>query len=139
MKTLVVDDNRHAREGLCLLLAMGAGLKEVFQASGGEEAVRLARQLQPELILMDVQMLGVDGLEAIRRIRSLDPKVRIVAMSMDPSKQEAALEAGADAFADKVDLGHRLASMAGKGGAADFGLLPGGDPPPTDPKDHGTT
>jgi DNA-binding NarL/FixJ family response regulator len=133
VKTLVVDDNRHAREGLCLLLGMGAGFEEVFQASGGEAAVHLAQVIHPELVLMDVHMAGVDGLEATRRIRILEPRARIVAMSVDPKLRDKALKAGADAFIDKVELGHQLALMAGEGGPPDLGLLAIAGPP-TDPR-----
>lgn len=130
MKTLVVDDNPTARQGLCLLLQMNAGMTRVYQATGGYEALVLARRLRPDLVLLDLQMPGMDGLEVARQLRQMDG-IHIVAMSMDPALREEALAAGAHDFVDKIELGYKLASMAGRGphatdGAGTVGFLLGG-------------
>jgi PAS domain S-box-containing protein len=99
-KVLVVDDVPHNRE--MLLDALGMLGFEMVQASDGEEAVDLAAQCQPDLIVMDLMMLSVDGYEATRRIRRVPElaSVPIIAASasVTPEVKERCRAAGADAF-----------------------------------------
>lgn len=96
-RILVVDDNEDCRKALRAFLE--ASEYEVHEAADGEEAVRCARRILPDLILIDLMMPGVDGLEATRRIREL-PKlgeVRIVAISAMEGAREVSRSVGLDA------------------------------------------
>lgn len=70
----------------------------VGEVADGKEAVHQTQASQPDVVLMDVQMPGMDGLEATRLIKDKQPEVRVVVLTMYPGHQAGALEAGADAF-----------------------------------------
>jgi DNA-binding NarL/FixJ family response regulator len=76
---------------------------EVCEAADGDEAVLLAEEFQPDLILMDARMPKMNGIEAIRIIRAKSPRIKIIVLSMYPDIKDEALEAGADAFVSKSD------------------------------------
>src|SRR5579862_6859697 len=97
MKILVVDDHILVRTGFALLISNMAGMQVVGEASDGREAVRLARELQPDIAVMDITMRGLNGLEAIEQIRSSCPKTRVVMLSMHANEEfvAKALRAGA--------------------------------------------
>ena len=80
-RILIVDDHDTVREGLRLLLAEEPALEVVGEAASGEEAISLASALTPEVILMDVALPGIDGLEAIRRIRASGARPRILVLT----------------------------------------------------------
>ena len=96
IRLMLADDHRMLREGLGRSLTE-EGFEIVGEASDGEEAVRLAGQLAPDVILMDVTMPDVDGVEATRRITREHPGIRIVMLTMhaDESVIAEALRAGA--------------------------------------------
>ena len=81
LSVLVVDDHHLLRRGLIGVLLEIPGLHVCGEASSGEEALRLARQLEPDLVMMDLRMPGIGGLEAARRIRIALPRVRIVGVT----------------------------------------------------------
>lgn len=78
---LVVDDQSIVREGLCAMLGAKSGLEVIGEASNGEEAVTLAAELKPDVILMDLVMPGKGGVAAIRDIVQDDPEARILVLS----------------------------------------------------------
>jgi CheY-like chemotaxis protein len=98
---LIVDDQPRARKSLKALLSTWARVLEMREAGDGREALRLVEQFQPDLVLMDVRMPEVDGLEATRQIKARWPKVKVVVLSMYVENQDEALAAGADAFVGK--------------------------------------
>lgn len=82
IKVLVVDDHDLVRMGITRMLADISGVKVVGEAASGEEALRLARELTPQVVLMDVKMPGIGGLEATRKLLRQDPDVRVVAVTV---------------------------------------------------------
>jgi two-component system, NarL family, invasion response regulator UvrY len=82
IKVLVVDDHDLVRMGITRMLADVNGIKVVGEAATGEDALRLARELNPQVVLMDVKMPGIGGLEATRKLLRQDPDVRVVAVTV---------------------------------------------------------
>ena len=82
IRILVVDDHQLVRIGTSRLLADIEGFEIVGQAGSGEQAIDMVRDLKPDVVLMDVQMPGIGGLEATRRCLRVDPELRIVAVSV---------------------------------------------------------
>lgn len=82
IKVLVVDDHDLVRMGITRMLTDISGIKVVGEAASGEEAIRLARELQPQVVLMDVKMPGIGGLEATRKLLRQDPDLRILAVTV---------------------------------------------------------
>ncbi len=111
MRIIIADDQRHARSGLAALLRASLPRPEIWEAVNGGEAVRLADEVDPDAVLVDVRMPGMNGLEAARLIRSRHPRARIIALSLNDGYAEAALEAGADAFVGKGENPDRLLSL----------------------------
>jgi len=112
MKTrvLVVDDSAMVRERLCQILKADGHFALVGSANNGRSAVELAAQLLPDLVLMDVQMPEMDGLEATRRIKTQAgaPKVLMVTLDDTAACRAAAKAAGADGFVSKASMGKTL-------------------------------
>ena len=97
---LVVDDHTLFRRGLIALLGQDAGLQVVGEAGDAAEALRLAPQLQPQVILMDNHLPGVMGVDAIRGLREVAPASRVLMLTVSEDGQDlsAALQAGADGY-----------------------------------------
>jgi CheY-like chemotaxis protein len=104
LRLLVADDHRVVREGLIGMFDDQPGLSIVGEAADGREAVELSRQLRPDVVLMDVSMPVMDGIEATRRIKSELPELRVIGLSMhdDDGTAESMREAGAEAFVSKA-------------------------------------
>jgi DNA-binding NarL/FixJ family response regulator len=100
---LLVDDNALFRDGLAHILAADGRFHVVGQASSGEEAVAAAARLQPDLILTDLHMPGMSGVDAIRHLRAVDPDVAIGVLTMFESNEyvQSALDAGASGYLAK--------------------------------------
>ena len=78
INVLVVDDHGLVRRGIRRILDDVSGIKVVAEAESGEEALKLARQLKPEVVLMDVKMPGIGGFEATRKLIRLDPDIKVL-------------------------------------------------------------
>ena len=82
IKILVVDDHDLVRTGIRHLLSGEAGFEVVGEAACGEDALQQARDLRPDVVLMDIHMPGMGGLEATRRILAASPQVRVIAVTV---------------------------------------------------------
>ena len=104
IRVLLADDHQVMREGLARLLQGHGDIEVIGQAADGQQAVELALQLRPDVVLMDVVMPGIDGIEATRRIRRELPHVQIIGLSMhDEEEVTAAMsDAGAAAYLVKT-------------------------------------
>jgi DNA-binding NarL/FixJ family response regulator len=103
VRVLVADDQTVVREGLVMLLGLSAGVEVVAAAADGVEAVRLARQHHPDVVLMDLRMPRVDGVAATRRILADVPGTQVIVLTTyaDDESVFAALEAGARGYLTK--------------------------------------
>jgi two-component system, NarL family, response regulator len=99
-KVLVVDDHPIVRMGLASMVASQAGLSLLGEASSGEDAVRLYQQLRPDVVLMDLRMVGLDGVGAIVAIRAFDIEARVIILTTFDGEEDIyrGLRAGAKAY-----------------------------------------
>jgi DNA-binding NarL/FixJ family response regulator len=99
-KILLVDDHQMMREGLRLLLEKERGVRVVGDAADGRSAIEKARQLSPDVVVMDIGLPGLNGIEATRQIIAAAPGVKVIALSMHSDKRYVIemLRAGAAAF-----------------------------------------
>lgn len=107
---LVADDHALFRDGLTSLIGRWPDFEVVAAAADGAEAIRLARRLHPRLVLMDVRMEPVGGVEATARICAEDPSVKVVMLTMSRLGEDVyqALRSGADGYVIKDEPAHRL-------------------------------
>ncbi len=108
---LIVDDQPRARKSLRALLSTWSQISEMHEASNGREAVQLAKELQPDVVLMDVLMPEVDGLKATEQIKAMRPQVKVIVLSMYTEYRDEALAAGADAFVGKGEAPDKLLDL----------------------------
>ncbi|HJP65400.1 MAG TPA: response regulator transcription factor [Actinomycetota bacterium] len=103
VRVVIVDDSESTRAMLREALDLDDTIEVVGEAGGGREAVRLAAEARPDVILMDIRMDDVDGIEATRVISSARPQARVIALtwSDDPMTARAMLEAGAVGYVVK--------------------------------------
>ena len=112
IRVLIVEDSEPFREFLRSTLQDKLELQTIGEASDGGEAIELAQALQPDLILLDIGLPKLNGIEAARRIRELAPRSKIIFCSQESSVDivEAAFGAGASGYVVKVDAGSELLS-----------------------------
>lgn len=79
---LIVDDHELVRTGLKGILSVSNDYQVVGEADTGEEALRLCKELQPDLVLMDINMPGIGGLEATRKLKQFNPEIKIIVLTM---------------------------------------------------------
>jgi DNA-binding NarL/FixJ family response regulator len=110
IRVLVVEDFEPFRRFLCSMLEKGSGLQVVAEVSDGLEAVAKADQLQPDLILLDIGLPSLNGIEAARRIRKVSPESKILFLSQESSADviEEALSLGAMGYVIKAHAGSEL-------------------------------
>lgn len=103
MRVLLAEDHKLVRQGTRLYLE-GMGVEVVGEATTGVEAVRMAHALQPDVVVMDIHMPELTGIEATRRIRHDHPAIRVLVLTAydEPAYIHALLEAGADGFVLKT-------------------------------------
>lgn len=97
IRVLITDDHGVVRQGLRMFLSLDGDLEVVGEARDGEEALSLARQLEPDVVLMDLLMPGMDGIEATRAIKAGMPDVEVVALTsvLEDASVANAVKAGA--------------------------------------------
>jgi len=107
---LLADDHRILREGIRSLLEKEPDIEVVAEASEGGEAVAKAQQLSPDLVLMDITMPGMNGLEATRQIKALKPGVKVLILTMHESNQYISqfLRSGASGYVLKDTAAQEL-------------------------------
>ncbi len=110
IRVLLVDDHKVMRQGLVSMISAQPGVQVAGEAGSGEEALALARQLSPDVILMDISMPGMDGVEATRLIKVENPEIRVIGLSMfaDEGIAKKMSEAGADGFVSKSQSSSEL-------------------------------
>jgi DNA-binding NarL/FixJ family response regulator len=103
IKIILVDDHAVVRAGFRMLLATSENIEVIGEAERGEQAIQLYLELQPDMLVMDLSMPGIGGLEAIRRIVQRDPKARILVFSVHHEQVyvQRALSAGAQGYITK--------------------------------------
>ena len=125
IRVLIVDDHVPFREGLRALLTSVPEMKVAGEAANGKEAVREAAKLQPDVILMDIQMPGMNGIEATRLIYQSSPHIGVIVLTMfeDDDSVFAAMRAGARGYllkgADQTEILRAIHSV--RNGEALFG------------------
>jgi DNA-binding NarL/FixJ family response regulator len=110
IRLLIVDDHEIFRKGLRSLVESSADLEICGEAANGIEAVEAARHLKPDVIVMDISMPSMNGLDATKRIRKEVPQSRVLVLSQHDSSHilTAAIEAGASGYVTKSQVAHYL-------------------------------
>ncbi|MBL8300682.1 MAG: response regulator transcription factor [Rhodanobacteraceae bacterium] len=127
IRIVVVDDHSVVREGICGLLRTDPRFSVIAEAGDGAAAVALCSTHQPDLVLLDLIMQGMDGIEATRRIRSSCPHshVMVLTSTEDENLILQAIEAGAQSFLLKSVRGEYLLDAVARAAAGDAVLHPG--------------
>src|ERR1700693_765311 len=110
LRVLIVDDHEAGRKGVCAILSSRVDIEVCGEAVNGEEAMVKAKELKPDLIILDVTMPVLNGFDAAREIQKILPKVRILMLSMHESKQlvEEAKRLGVHGYVSKTQAGDVL-------------------------------
>ena len=110
LRVLVVDDHAVVRRVVCALLSQDPTLDVICQTATGEDAVIKAAELRPDLIVLDIGLPGISGIEAARQIRQVSPTSKIIFLSQHDSLQMAreALGVGGRGYVTKIDAAAEL-------------------------------
>jgi len=127
-RVLFADDHKVIRQGLVAMLQGQPDIEVVGQAADGLEAVEMSRSLRPDVVVMDVSMPKMDGVEATRRIKVEQPGVRVIGLSMleEGEIAERMRQAGAEAFVNKAESAATLLRAIYR--ISDPGIPPAGAP-----------
>jgi two-component system invasion response regulator UvrY len=103
IKLIIVDDHFHVREAWSWVLNQVPGINVIAQCANGQEAIEAARNLQPDVILMDIHMQPVNGIEATRTIRAFAPGIKIIGVSVQAERSyvNEMLRSGANGYVTK--------------------------------------
>jgi DNA-binding NarL/FixJ family response regulator len=112
IRVLVVDDHTIVRDGICALMALAGDIEVVGEAANGREALDKVKELKPDVVLIDIAMPIMGGLEATRRIRKESPGVKVVVLTQYDDREYVfpIIEAGACGFISKTAASSELAS-----------------------------
>ena len=112
IRLLVADDHAIMRDGIRALVSLHEDIEIVGEAATGQEAIAKAQELMPDVIIMDIAMPGLDGLEATRRILKGNPKAKVLVLSQYDDKEYiiSAIKAGSTGYVPKRALGSELVS-----------------------------
>lgn len=126
LRILIADDHKVVRAGLASILAYEEDFEVVGEAANGQEAVTLARELKPDIVIMDILMPVMDGIEATRRICAAEPSVRVLVLTTDgnPDDLRRALEAGAKGAVLKTVMDDELIARIRKVAAGGQSVSP---------------
>jgi NarL family two-component system response regulator LiaR len=111
IKVLLVDDHEMVRIGLAAVLSTEEGIDIVGEASNGEEGIRLAQEYRPDVVLMDLVMDGMDGIETTRELMKLVPDCKVIVLTsyIDDEKVYPVIEAGAFSYLLKTSRASEIA------------------------------
>ena len=112
IRVLVTDDHAIVRDGICALLALTGDIEAVGEATNGREALEMVRKLAPDVVLMDIAMPLMDGLEATRRIHKESPHTKVIVLTQYEDREYVlpVIEAGASGFVSKTAASSELTS-----------------------------
>jgi len=124
IRVLLADDQRVVREGLTLILDLLEDVEVVETASDGEQAVTMAERLAPDVVLMDLRMPRVDGIEATRRLAASRPRIGVIALTTyaDDASVLGALRAGARGYLTKDASAEQIAAAIARVAAGEASL-----------------
>lgn len=109
IRLLIADDHKLVREGIKSMLSGVEEIEVVGMASSGEEAINIARAELPDVVLMDIIMTGMNGIEAARWVKEIQDRIKVIVVTMEVSKDyvSAAIKSGVDGYLPK-DIGREV-------------------------------
>lgn len=119
IRVLIADDSAHTRDGLRALLSTWPMITVVGEATNGQEALHLVATCRPDVVLLDLQMPVLNGLQTIRLIKQQWPAVMVIVLTIYAAEREVALTAGADSFVIKGGNLQQLLDLLGVGDVGD--------------------
>jgi NarL family two-component system response regulator LiaR len=112
IRVLITDDHAIVRDGICALLALTGDIEAVGEATNGREALEMVKKLAPDVVLMDIAMPLMNGLEATRRIHKEFPQTKVIVLTQYEDREYVlpVIEAGASGFVSKTAASSELTS-----------------------------